>query len=53
MIKEFNVGQLYSNEEIFKTLKVGNAGGIRFSIQEKTVRRATIMTTVQEKFPVH
>lgn len=48
MIKEFKIGQLYSNEEIFKTLKVANAGGIRLSIQEKAVLRATIMTSVQE-----
>ena len=48
MTKEFKIGQLYSNEEIFKTLKVANAGGIRLSIQEKAVLRATIMTSVQE-----
>ena len=48
MIKEFTVGQLYSNEEIFKTLKVANAGGIRLSIQEKAVMRAAIMTSVQD-----
>lgn len=48
MIKEFVIDQLYSNEEIFKTLKVANAGGIRLSIQERAVLRATIMTSVQE-----
>ena len=48
MISEFIIDQLYSNEEIFKTLKVANAGGIRLSIQEKTVLRAAIMTSVQE-----
>lgn len=48
MIKEFAIGQLYSNEEIFKTLKVANAGGIRLSIQEKAVMRAAIMTSVQD-----
>jgi len=48
MIKEFVIGQFYSNEEIFKTLRVANAGGIRLSIQEKAVLRATIMTSVQE-----
>ena len=48
MIKEFKIGQLYSNEEIFKTLKVANAGGIRLSIQEKAVMRATIMTSAQD-----
>lgn len=48
MIKEFAIGQLYSNEEIFKALKVANAGGIRLSIQEKAVMRAAIMTSVQD-----
>lgn len=48
MVKEFTVGQLYSNEEIFKTLKVANAGGVRLSIQEKAVMRAAIMTSVQD-----
>ena len=48
MVEEFAIGQLYSNEEIFKTLKVANAGGIRLSIQEKAVMRAAIMTSVQD-----
>ena len=48
MIKEFVIEQLYSNEEIFKTLKVANAGGIRLSIQDKAVMRAAIMTSVQD-----
>src|SRR5712691_161111 len=41
------VGQLYSNEEIFKSLQVSNAGGIRLSLQDKVVLRAVIMTSVQ------
>lgn len=48
MIKEFTIGQLYSNEEIFKTLKVANAGGIRLSVQDKAVIRAAIMTSAQD-----
>lgn len=48
MIKEFVIGQLYSNEEIFKTLKVANAGGIRLSIQDKAVMRVAIMTSIQD-----
>jgi HJR/Mrr/RecB family endonuclease len=48
MIESLAVGQLYSNEEIFKSLKVSNAGGIRLSLQDKTVLRATIMTSVQD-----
>jgi HJR/Mrr/RecB family endonuclease len=48
MIDKFEVGGLYSNEEIFKALKVANAGGIRLAIQEKAVMRAAIMTSVQD-----
>jgi hypothetical protein len=48
MIEALVVGQLYSNEEIFKSLKVSNAGGIRFSLQEKAVLRAVIMTSAQD-----
>lgn len=47
MIDELHVGKLYSNEEIFKSLKVSNAGGIRLALQEKAVMRAVIMTSVQ------
>ncbi|MGO9588766.1 MAG: restriction endonuclease [Candidatus Acidiferrales bacterium] len=47
-MEELVIGQLYSNEEIFKSLKVSNAGGIRFSLQAKTVLRAVIMTSVQD-----
>lgn len=48
MINEFVVQQLYSNEEVFKSLKVANAGGIRLAIQDKAVVRAAIMTSVQD-----
>jgi HJR/Mrr/RecB family endonuclease len=47
MTEALVVGQLYSNEEIFRLLKVSNAGGIRLSLQEKVVLRAVIMTSVQ------
>ena len=47
MIDVLTVGQLYSNEEIFKALKVSNAGGIRLSLNGKSVQRAIIMTSVQ------
>ena len=33
MIEALAVGELDSNEEIFKSLKVSNAGGIRLSLQ--------------------
>jgi HJR/Mrr/RecB family endonuclease len=47
MIEALVVGQLYSNEEIFRSLNVSNAGGVRLSLQNRTVLRAVIMTSVQ------
>ncbi len=47
MIDTLEVGHLYSNEEIFKSLKVGNAGGIRLSLVDKAVVRAVVMTSEQ------
>jgi hypothetical protein len=47
MIEEWVVGRLYSNEEIFRSLKVSNAGGIRLSLTGRAVLRAVIMTSVQ------
>lgn len=46
-IEKLTVGQLYSNEDIFRSLGVANAGGIRLSIDDKTVIRAVIMTSDQ------
>jgi HJR/Mrr/RecB family endonuclease len=48
MIESLVVGQLYSNEELFRSLKVSNAGGIRLSLQDDAVMRAVIMTSVQD-----
>src|ERR1700726_3000169 len=48
MIRELVVEQLYSNDDIFTALKVGNAGGIRLSLQGTAVMRAAIMTSVQD-----
>lgn len=48
MTEGFSVGKLYSNEEIYKTLKVSNAGGIRLATQDKNVVRALIMTAEQQ-----
>jgi hypothetical protein len=47
MIDVLVVGQLYSNEEIFGSLKVSNAGGIRVSLRDNAVLRAVVMTSVQ------
>ena len=47
MIDALVVGQLYSNEEIFSSLNVSNAGGIRLSLLDNAVLRAVVMTSVQ------
>jgi HJR/Mrr/RecB family endonuclease len=47
MFDSLVVGQLYSNEEIFQSLKVANAGGIRLSLLDRAVKRAVLMTSVQ------
>jgi HJR/Mrr/RecB family endonuclease len=47
MIEALEVGQLYSNDEIFRSLKVSNAGGIRVSRQDKAILRAIVMTSVE------
>lgn len=47
MIGDLVVGQLYSNEEIFTSLRVSNAGGVRVSLQGNAVLRAVVMTAVQ------
>jgi hypothetical protein len=48
IIQELVVGQLYSNEDIFRGLKVSNAGGIRLSLLGESVKRAAIMTSLQD-----
>ena len=45
MLKQFEIDQLYSNEEIFKTLTVSNAGGIRISKNSDSVEHCVIMTS--------
>jgi hypothetical protein len=47
MIETLVLGHLYSNEDIFRSLKVSNAGGIRLSLQDHAVLRTVIMTSVQ------
>jgi hypothetical protein len=47
MIPVFQVGQLYSSDDIQSALKVGNAGGVRLNIgNDDVVRRTVIMTSV-------
>src|ERR1041385_5361099 len=48
-IAHFVIGSLYSSEEIQSSLGVGNAGGVRVSLnEEKSPRRLVIMTSVAD-----
>jgi HJR/Mrr/RecB family endonuclease len=47
MAKELVVGQLYSNDDISASLKVGNAGGIRLSIQDTVVVRVALIASLE------
>lgn len=45
-INTFTVGELYTHEEVYRNLAVGNAGGIRPCItKDGTVRRLVLMTS--------
>jgi len=45
-LKAFIVGELYAHEDIYRTLQVGNAGGVRPCISsDGTVRRVVLMTS--------
>jgi hypothetical protein len=46
LIDQFIVGELYTNEEIFKSFGVANAGGLRFRIDDGIIVRAVLMTSV-------
>jgi HJR/Mrr/RecB family endonuclease len=49
MLDTFELGQLYSNEEIYTSLGVGNAGGVRADILEDgSLRRLVIMTSAPD-----
>jgi hypothetical protein len=48
-IASFQVGTMYSNEEVFKSLGVGNAGGIRIKTRDDgSPRRMVIMTSLPD-----
>lgn len=54
----FRLGELYSAKEIQDHLKVGNAGGIRISVDNKLVQRIVILTAaptakVERENPYH
>jgi len=47
VLKELEVGLMYSNEDIYKSLGVGNAGGVRVQLdRDQVVRRMVVMTSV-------
>jgi hypothetical protein len=46
VLENFIVDELYSNEEIFKSFEVANAGGLRFRIAKGEILRAVLMTSV-------
>lgn len=45
-LDQFIVGKLYSNEEIFRSFNVANAGGLRFRMANNQISRAVLMTSV-------
>src|ERR1035437_5069336 len=48
-IKSFEIGRRYSHEEVYHSLSVGNAGGIRPCMgKDGEVRRLVVMTTVPD-----
>lgn len=59
MVNTFRVNDLYSHEEIYRSLGVGNAGGVRFLLNaDGTTRRAVLFTSVptgklQSENPYH
>lgn len=49
MADSFTINALYSHEEIFRSLGVGNAGGVRFLVgNDGTTRRAVLFTSVPD-----
>jgi hypothetical protein len=49
LITKFQVGQRYTHEEVYSTLGVGNAGGIRPCVgKDKELRRLVVMTSVPD-----
>ena len=42
----FDVGELYSNDKIFTSFNVANAGGLRFRVSDGNITRAVLMTSV-------
>jgi hypothetical protein len=45
-LNQLVVGELYSNEAIFKRFSVANAGGLRFHMEKDSITHAVLMTSV-------
>jgi hypothetical protein len=45
MLSELTVGRLYSNDDIFRSLNLSNAGGIRVRVEADVGIRAAILTS--------
>lgn len=59
MRESFTINELYSHEEVYRSLGVGNAGGVRFVMNsDGTTKRAVLFTSVpvgriQSENPYH
>lgn len=59
MVRSFLVNELYSHEDVYRSLGVGNAGGVRFALnKDGTTKRAVLFTSVpsgrlQSENPYH
>jgi hypothetical protein len=48
-VTKFTVGERYTNEEVYRSLGVGNAGGIRPNVgKDGEIRRLVVMTTTPD-----
>lgn len=49
MVSSFTINELYAHEEIFRSLGVGNAGGVRFLMKaDGTTKRGVLFTALPE-----
>ena len=48
MLDKLTIGRLYSNDDIFRSLNLSNAGGIRVRVEADMVIRAAILTSTAD-----
>jgi hypothetical protein len=48
MLDRLTIGRLYSNDDIFRSLNISNAGGIRVRVEADVVIRAAILTSTAD-----